>query len=90
LLFRLADPNALVFGKEPILRDAEIVGRLTSASYGWSTETAIGMGYVTWPEGVSLKQLADAEYQVTVAGRPVEAFASVRGLYDPSNSKMRD
>ncbi|WP_305985728.1 FAD-dependent oxidoreductase [Roseibium sp. MMSF_3544] len=90
LLFRLADPNALVFGKEPILRDGEIVGRLTSASYGWSTGTAIGMGYVTWPEGVSLKQLADAEYQVTVAGRPVEAFASVRGLYDPSNSRMRD
>ncbi len=89
LLFRLDDPEALVFGKEPILRGGEIVGRLTSASYGWSAGAAVGMGYVTWPNEWTLKQLAAASYQVMVAGRPVSAVAHLRALYDPANARMR-
>lgn len=83
LLFRLDDPNALVFGGEPILRDGEIVGRLTSASYGWSVGGAIGMGYVTRPEGVGLKELAGAEYSIKVEGRSVPAQAQPAGAIRP-------
>ena len=89
LLFRLNDPDALIFGKEPILRDGEIVGRLTSASYGWSVGGAVGMGYVTRPDDCALADLAGAAYQVMVAGRPVAARASLRALYDPANARMR-
>ncbi|MCT4610576.1 MAG: FAD-dependent oxidoreductase [Pelagimonas sp.] len=89
LLFRLEDPEALVFGKEPVLRDGEIVGRLTSASYGWTAGGAIGMGYVTRPEGMSLKELEAASYHITVEGKAVQATASVKALHDPGNSRMR-
>lgn len=88
LSFRLADPDALLFGKEPILCDGEIVGRLTSASYGWTVGGAIGMGYVARPEGMNMKELAARSYQVMVAGKPVEAEASLRPLYDPGNDRL--
>lgn len=89
LLFKLSDPEALIFGKEPILRDGEIVGRLTSASYGWSQGAAVGMGYVTRPSGTALRDLASAEYQIMVEGKAITARASLRPLYDPDNSRMR-
>lgn len=89
LAFRLEDPAALVFGKEPVLRDGQVVGRLTSASYGWTVGAAVGLGYVTRPETVPVKDLAAASYQIMVSGRPVAATASLRPLYDPSNERMR-
>ena len=89
LQFRLDDPEALVFGKEPILRDGEIVGRLTSASYGWTAGGAVGLGYVTRPEGQSLKDLEAENYTITVAGKTVQATASLRPFYDPKNERMR-
>lgn len=88
LSFILEDPDALVFGKEPILCDGEIVGRLTSASYGWTVGGGIGMGYVRRPEGMTVKELAARSYQVVVAGHPVSAKASLRPLYDSSNSRL--
>lgn len=89
LSFCLEDPEALVFGKEPVLCGGEIVGRLTSASYGWTAGGPIGMGYVTRPEGMPLKDLAARSCQVLVAGKPVTARTSLRPLYDPQNLRMR-
>ena len=89
LLFQLDDPQALVFGKEPILRDGQIVGRLTSASYGWSVGGAVGLGYVSCAAGESLAQLGEGDYRIMVAGRAIVASASPRALYDPANARMR-
>ncbi len=90
LSFRLEDPDALVFGREPILFGDQIVGRLTSASYGWTVGGAIGMGYITRPSGMPLSELTARRYQIKVAGHSVPAQASLRALYDPDNSRMRN
>ena len=90
LCFRLEDPDALIFGKEPVLRGGEVVGRLTSASYGWSVGGAVGLGYVARPEGLTLKDLAAGDFEVMVNGRAVKATASLRPFHDPANSRMRD
>ena len=89
LCFQLNDPDALVFGKEPILSAGRIVGRLTSASYGWSLGGAVGMGYVRRPEGMPLEELADGPFEICVAGQPIEATASLRAHYDPTLSRAR-
>lgn len=89
LQFCLQDPEALIFGKEPILRNGEIVGRLTSATYGWTAGSAVGLGYVSRPDGVPLKDLPDADYEILVAGRKVSASASLRPIYDPGNTRPR-
>ena len=90
LQFRLDDPDALIFGKEPILRDGDIVGRLTSASYGWSLGGPVGMGYVKRPEGMPIRILATGDHEIMVAGRKVPATASLRPFYDPANRRMRE
>lgn len=77
-----------MFGKEPVLRDGEIVGRLTSASYGWTVGGAVGMGYVSRPKGVAIKDFAQAQYEIVVAGKKVKAKASLRPLYDPTNARL--
>lgn len=46
LQFRLTDPEPLLFHNEPILRDGEIVGFLSSGNYGHTLGGAIGLGYV--------------------------------------------
>lgn len=89
LQFLLDDREALVFGKEPILRDGEIVGRLTSASYGWTAGRGVGLGYVSRPDGMAVGELAASDYVIMVAGRPVRAVASLRPFYDPANERMR-
>ncbi|MBC6405282.1 MAG: FAD-dependent oxidoreductase [Rhodospirillales bacterium] len=89
LCFRLNDPDALVFGKEPILSAGRIVGRLTSASYGWSLGGAVGMGYVRRPDGMPLEELAEGPFEICVAGQPIEATASLRAHYDPTLSRAR-
>ncbi|UWQ93666.1 FAD-dependent oxidoreductase (plasmid) [Rhodobacteraceae bacterium M382] len=89
LLFRLDDPEALIFGKEPILRDGEIVGRMTSASFGWTVGGAVGMGYVSLPQGMTAKDLAAESYTVMVNGRPVPASGSLQSRYDPKMDRVR-
>ncbi|SLN44597.1 4-methylaminobutanoate oxidase (formaldehyde-forming) [Roseovarius albus] len=83
LQFRLEDPKALVFGNEPILREGQVVGRLTSASYGWSVGAGIGMGYVSCETGTKASDLISGSYQILVEGRAVGATVSVRALYSP-------
>jgi 4-methylaminobutanoate oxidase (formaldehyde-forming) len=89
LSFRLSDPEALLFGKEPIWRDGEIVGQVTSASYGWALGAAVALGSVSIPSGASLGELADADYAISVAGNRVPARASLRAFHDPDNQRTR-
>lgn len=89
LQFCLEDPDTLVFGKEPVLRDGQIVGRLTSASYGWTAGGAVGLGYVSRVKGETLKDLEAGNYQILLAGKPIAVRASLRPWYDPANTRMR-
>lgn len=89
LCFRLEDPAALIFGKEPIMRGGKVVGRLTSASYGWTVGGAVGLGYVERPGEMALKDLESGGYQILVAGKPVAATASLRPFYDPRMDRAR-
>ena len=44
--FQLTDPEPLLYHNEPIMRDGEIVGYISSGNYGHKLGGAIGMGYV--------------------------------------------
>ena len=43
---RLDDPEPLLLGAESIRRDGALIGRLTSAGYGYTMGASVGMGYV--------------------------------------------
>ena len=46
LQFQLKDPEPLLYHNEPIWRDGELVGHITSGAYGHTSGRRIGLGYV--------------------------------------------
>lgn len=90
LQFRLADPEPLLFHNEPILRDGEIVGYLSSGNYGHQVGGAVGLGYVPCRQpGESGEEMMASEYQLDVAGRKISAEAHLRPIYDPKSQRIR-
>ena len=88
LQFRLKDKEPLLYHNEPIIRDGEIVGYLTSGSYGHTLGAAVGLGYVPCP-GETAKQVLASRYEIEVAGAHVEAAVSLRPMYDPAGERIR-
>ena len=86
--FRLREPEPLLFHNEPILRDGEIVGHLSSGAYGHHVGAAVGMGYIGC-EGESASDILASSYSIDVAGTRVTADASLKPFYDPSGDLMK-
>ena len=86
--FKLTDPEPMVYHNEPILRDGEIVGYLSSGAYGHHLGAAIGLGYVPC-KGETPAQVLASRYEIDVAGVKVRAEASLRPMYDPASQRMK-
>jgi 4-methylaminobutanoate oxidase (formaldehyde-forming) len=86
---RLKDPEPLIYHNEPIWRDGEIVGHITSGAYGHTLGGAIGLGYVTAEPGSAAESVLAASYEVEVACERVAAEVSLQPLYDPENTQIR-
>ena len=86
--FRLTDPEPLLYHNEPVLRDGEIVGYLSSGAYGHHLGGAIGMGYVPCAGETAADVLA-SRYEIDVAGTRVAAEASLKPMYDPTSERVR-
>ena len=87
--FALEDPEALLYHNEPIWRDNEIVGFITSGMFGHTLGAAIGLGYVNHADGVTLEYIQSGHYEIEVAGRRIPARASLRPFYDPENKRVK-
>ncbi|MBY6141650.1 FAD-dependent oxidoreductase [Leisingera daeponensis] len=88
LQFKLTDPEPLLFHNEPILRDGEYVGYLSSGNYGHTLGAAIGMGYVPC-EGESAADVLGSAYEIDVCGVKVRAEASLKPMYDPKSERVK-
>ncbi|MEM8555640.1 MAG: FAD-dependent oxidoreductase, partial [Pseudomonadota bacterium] len=86
--FLLNDPEPLLYHNEPILRDGEVVGYLSSGSYGHHLGAAVGLGYVPCA-GEKAADVLASRFEIDVAGTRVEATASIKPLYDPKGVRMR-
>ena len=86
--FRLTDPEPLLYHNEPVLRDGQIVGYLSSGAYGHHLGGAIGMGYVPCA-GETAAQVLASRYEIDVAGTRVVAEAALKPMYDPSGARTK-
>ncbi len=86
--FKLTDPNPLLYHNEPILRDGEIIGFLSSGNYGHTLGGAIGMGYVPC-QGQTIADILASTYEIDVAGTRVRAEASLKPMYDPTGERTK-
>ncbi len=87
--FLLQDPEAMLYHHEPILRDGELVGHLTSGNYGHTLGGSIGMGYVYHEPGIDADYIGSGKFEIDVAGVNVSAKASLSAMYDPKAERMR-
>jgi 4-methylaminobutanoate oxidase (formaldehyde-forming) len=86
--FKLTDPEPLLYHNEPVIRDGEIVGYLSSGAYGHHLGAAMGMGYVPC-EGETAEQVLASSYEIDVAGTRVAAKASLKPFYDPTSARVK-
>lgn len=86
--FKLRDPAPLLYHAEPILRDGQVVGYITSGSYGHHLGAAMGMGYVPC-EGETAAELLASTYEIEIAGERFAAEASLKPFYDPKSERVR-
>ncbi len=87
--FQLNDPDPLLYHTEPVVRDGEIVGHITSGAYGHWLGGAIGLGYVPVEPGETGADLLKSSFEVEVAGERIAATASLKPLYDPKAERVR-
>ncbi|MEL6883026.1 MAG: FAD-dependent oxidoreductase [Pseudomonadota bacterium] len=88
LQFRLTDPEPLLYHNEPVLRDGEIVGYLSSGGYGHHLGAAMGLGYVPC-KGEAAADVLASTYEIDVAGTRVRAEASLKPMYDPKGERAK-
>ncbi len=86
--FKLTDSETLLFHNEPIIRDGEYVGYLSSGNYGHTLGAAIGLGYVPC-EGEKPADVLASSYEIDVCGVKVKAEASLKPMYDPKSERVK-
>ena len=86
--FLLEDSEPLLYHNEPIIRDGEIVGYLSSGNYGHALGAAVGLGYVPCA-GETADQVLASSYEIDVSGTRVKASASLRPMYDPKSERVK-
>jgi 4-methylaminobutanoate oxidase (formaldehyde-forming) len=87
--FTVDAPDAVLLGRETILRNGEAVGYLTSGGYGYTIAKGIGYGYVRNADGVTDDFLAEGDYQLIVANDAVRAEIHMQPLYDPAGERVK-
>ncbi len=86
--FKLTDPEPLLYHNEPVMRDGEVVGYLSSGVYGHHLGAAMGMGYVPC-KGESVADVLASDYEIDVMGVRVKAQASLKPFYDPKGERTK-
>ncbi|MEM7243219.1 MAG: FAD-dependent oxidoreductase [Pseudomonadota bacterium] len=86
--FLLEDSEPLLYHNEPVIRDGQIVGYLSSGNYGHTLGAGVGLGYVPCA-GETAEQVLASSYEIDVAGTRVKAKASLRPMYDPKSERVK-
>jgi glycine cleavage system aminomethyltransferase T len=81
---RLADPEVVVMGKEPVLAGDRVVGYVTSAGFGYSTGESLAYAYVP-------TDLAEEGTTLTIEyfGRPYGAAVVSEPRWDAEGARLR-
>ena len=87
--FLLNDPEPMLFANEPIYRDGELVGNVSAAAYGHSLGATVAVGTVEHADGVTPAFVKNGSYEILAAGTCYSAKASLRPMYDPKNTKIK-
>ena len=80
----LDDPRSVALGNEPVRIDGRIVGRVTSAGYGFAVERSIAYAYLP-PDGAAI----GTRGEIDIFGEWVGFEVAREPLWDPDGSRIR-
>jgi heterotetrameric sarcosine oxidase gamma subunit len=87
--FLVRDPEPLLYGIEPILRDGRWVGYNRIGAYGHTLGGAVGLGMVEDEAGIPASSIEDSNWELDIAHRTYPVTASLRPLYDPDRARIK-
>src|SRR4030095_4017372 len=82
------NPDPLLYHDEPIWRDGELVGRITSGAYGHTLGRAVGMGDGAHPDGGRDPFVSGGRWELEVACERHRARAQLAPPYDPKSLRV--
>jgi len=85
----LDDPDPLLHGGEPLLRDGRWVGYVRAGDFGHTLGRSVGLAVAEHDAGVTGDWLAEGGFEVDVAGERHPATVSLRPFYDPDRTRIR-
>ena len=88
VMFRLEDPEPVMWGEEAIYLDGKVAGYLSSGPYSFTLGSSVGMGYVHRVGGVTPDLIDNGRWEIDIAGERFQAFASFKGYFDPNRNKV--
>ncbi|MCV6591606.1 MAG: FAD-dependent oxidoreductase [Silicimonas sp.] len=81
--------NTILSGRETIYRNGTRCGWLSSAGFGHSLGTSIGMGYVRADQVIDRDYVLSGTYELEVATERVPAEVTLAPLYDPKMARIK-
>jgi 4-methylaminobutanoate oxidase (formaldehyde-forming) len=89
--FTVDSPEAMLWGGELILRDGAVAGQVTSAAWGETIGSCVGLAYVRASDGsvITADWVNAGRYAVNVGGELHPISVSLRPVYDPANERTR-
>lgn len=85
----MAETGPYLIHNEPIWRQGEIVGHVTSGDFGFRLNGVYGLATLHRENGVTPEWIKEAAFEVQIAGTLYPAELSLRGFYDPKGERMR-
>ena len=89
--FSVGSPEPMLWGGELVLRDGVVAGQVTSAAWGESTGSCVGLASVKSADQapVDAQWVREGDYQVNVGGTLYPITVSLKAIYDPTNARIR-
>ncbi|MBV9315964.1 MAG: GcvT family protein, partial [Gammaproteobacteria bacterium] len=82
--------DRMLYHNEPIWRNGELVGKVSSAMFGHTLGAPVGLGYLARPAGpVTAEWINAGRYEVEVADERIAARVSLRPFYDPASERVK-
>jgi glycine cleavage system aminomethyltransferase T/glycine/D-amino acid oxidase-like deaminating enzyme len=85
----VSDPDPMMFHAEVVHRDAQPVGYVRAASYGFTLGGAVGLAMVDAGQPFDQAFVDAGEWTVEIADTTYPAVVSLRPLYDPANERIK-
>lgn len=89
VMFKLKDPEPVLFHDEIIRLNSDIVGYISSGAYSFTLGTSVGMGYVNHPDGITKDLVENGDWVIEIACERHPAEASLRAFFDPSGERVK-